>query len=112
MHRVLDLFEACDDDVTEDDIKTVFREMFEILLKADVLYKTELWECADHIELPDCMKAGLFKEALELKKFGPSYHFLMTKRIIDVQRHLHRMEGVFRGRCGPGERIVRKRDSV
>ena len=54
------------------------------------------------------MRQGSLKEALELKEFGPAFHFLMSKRITDVQRDLHRIKEIFRGQCGPNEKIVRK----
>ena len=43
------------------------------------------------------MRQGSLKEALELKEFGPAFHFLMSKRITDVQRDLHRIKEIFRG---------------
>ena len=109
LHHVLDYFEDVGyNEVTDAGIRRVYYECFQLMLKSDVLGHTDFWECADKIELPKCMKQGSLKEALDLKNFGPAFHFLMSKRTIDVQRHLIRLKGVFRGNCGPGERIVRK----
>ena len=76
------------------------------MMKADILEETDLYELEDHIHLPLCMKEGSLAEALDLMNFDAAYEYMKTVRVHDVQRHLAKRKGVFRGECKKGERIV------
>ena len=76
------------------------------MMKADILEETDLYELEEHIHLPLCMKEGSLTEALELMNFDVAYEYMKTVCVHDVQRHLAKRKGAFRGECKKGERIV------
>ena len=89
LHSVLDYFEEVgEDNVTETAIKKRFYSTFLSHMKAKILKRSKFWELDTEIHIPPCMMQGSFKEALELRKFNSHYHFLMTRRVHDVQNHI------------------------
>ena len=86
----------------------MYYDTFVIMMKAEILAETELYELEDHLHLPLCMKEGSLNEAIELLDFEVAYEYMKTVQVHDVQCHLaKRNGGVFRGECKEGERIVR-----
>ena len=110
LHRVLDYIEAKDfEKVTEKAVRKVYYDTFLLMMKADILEETDLYELEEHIHLPLCMKEGSLMEALELMNFDVAYEYMKTVRVHDVQRHVAKRKAVFCGECKQGERIVKRK---
>ena len=102
-----DYIEAKDfDGATKRGVRKVYYDTFMTMMKAEILVETDLYELEEHIHLPECMRSGLLNKALEMKQFDNGYKFMKTTRVHDIQRHLAKMKGEFRGICKEGERIV------
>ena len=99
------------DDATERGVKEAYYETFMFMMKVDILENSDFFELEEQLHLPECMRRGSLTEALGMLDFDGTYDYFMKRRVHDVQRHFSRMSGVFRGHCGPGERIVDSRDS-
>ena len=108
LHRVLDYLEDKNfEKISERSVKRVYYKTFLLMMKADILKETELYELEDDIHLPRCMLEGSYKEAFDLMDKDRAYEFMKTQRVWDVQRHLEKIRNdVFRGSCEGGEKIV------
>ena len=105
LHKVLDYVEAKDfDGATERGIRKVYYETFMMMMKAEILDKTDLYELEDHIHLPECMRSGSLNKALEFKQFDTAYEFMKMTRVHDVQHVIWQ-----RGRVNLGITVRRER---
>lgn len=92
MHSVLDYFDdiGCDM-VCELGIQKRYYSTFLSHSKASILENTTFWDLDDYMPLPECMKQGLFMEAVELMKFDDCYEYWMGFRVHNVARHTKRL---------------------
>ena len=110
LHRVVDYFEDNDfENLTRTGVYDAYYDAFLVMIKAEILSRSEFWECGGRMVVPDCMKTGSLEDAFDMLKLEDSltYQYFTTRRVVDVQRHMNCLEGVFNGHCKEGEKIVR-----
>ena len=111
LHRVCDYFDKRDfDGITKDGVYKVYYETFLLMVKCEVLMRCGYYELGENVILPDCMKSGSLVEAYDMMDFKEDlmYEYFTGRCVVDVQCHLDRLNGVFRGHCKEGDRIVDK----
>ena len=108
LHQVLDYLEDKNFvKISERSVRKVYYRTFLLMMKAEILKETDLYELQDDIHLPCCMLKGSYKEAFDLMDEDRAYEYMKTQRVWDVQRHMEKIRNdVFRGRCEEGEKIV------
>ena len=91
-----------------------YYQTFLLLVRTEIEGRCGYWELGNNLILPTCMREGSLEEAYEMMgvfEDDLTFEYFMGRRVVDVQRHLDRIHGVFRGNCGPGEMIVVKKES-
>ena len=91
-----------------------YYQTFLLLVRTEIEGRCGYWELGNNLILPTCMREGSLEEAYEMMgvfEDDLTFEYFMGRRVVDVQRHLDRIHGVFRGKCGPGEKIVVKKES-
>ena len=115
LHSVMDFFEEHDHDgIQKEGVYKAYYNAFLMMIKAEIVRRSGYWECSKKLILPQCMKEGSLEEAYKMMNFEDdmTYEYCTCRRVYDVQRHLDRINGVFRGKCAEGEKIVRKREDL
>ena len=65
------------------------------------------YETKDNVLIPECMVQGSLQDTIDMTSMdNPTYHYLMTNHVYDVQRHLYRLKRMWPPQLKRGERIV------
>ena len=111
LHAVIDYFEEVDfDSVCEAGVREAYYSTFKVKIKSEIMEQSGgFYEIEDNVVIPECMVQGSLKDAIGMMgQDNETYHYLMTKRVHDVQRHLYRLKRVWPPQLKKGERIVDK----
>ena len=109
LHSVIDYFESVGSEcITEAGIRETYYKTFVVKIKGEIMAQSGgFYETEENVLIPQCMVEGSLKEAIHMIDMdNPTYHYLMSKRVCDVQRHLYRLKRVWPPQLKQGERIV------
>ena len=111
LQSVIDYFERVgSESVCEAGVRETYYETFAVKIKSEIMEQSGgLYETEDNVLIPECMVQGSLKDAIDMMGMDdPTYHYLQSKRICDVQRHLYCLNNVWPPQLKKGERIVDK----
>ena len=111
LHAVIDYFEEVDyDSVCEAGVREAYYNMFKVKIKGEIMEQSGgFYKIKDNVLIPECMVQGSLKDAIGMMgQDNETYHYLMTKRVCDVQRHLYRLKSVWPPKLKENEVIVDK----
>ena len=109
LHSVIDYFEETGpDSICEAGVRETYYNTFAVKIKSEIMEQSGgFYETEDNVLIPECMVEGSLKDAIEMMSMdNPTYHYLMSKRVCDVQRHMYRLKLVWPPQLKKGERIV------
>ena len=98
------------DSICEAGVRETFYDTFAVKIKSEIMEQSGgFYEIEDNVVIPECMIKGSLQDSIEMMGMdNPTYHYLQTKRVVDVQRHLFRMNQGWPPKLKDGERIVDK----
>ena len=111
LHAVVDYFEEVDfDSVCEAGVREAYYNTFKVKIKSEIMEQSGgLYKIEDNVLIPECMVEGSLKDAIEMMgQDNDTYHYLMSKRVCDMQRHLYRLKRVWPPKLKKNEMIVNK----
>ena len=96
--------------ITEAGIRETCYDTFAVKIKGDIMEQSSgFYETKDNVLIPECMVQGSLQDTIDMTSMdNPTYHYLMTNHVCDVQRHLFRLKRMWPPQLKRGERIVDK----
>ena len=88
LHAVLDYYLEAGVHFLTKTVRQVCHQAYLTAIRRDMFEATKLYELSRNLTIPKCMQNGSLKQSLEMVCGHRRYTYLMTQRVIDVQKQL------------------------